>query len=172
MDGSRRITTRNRRHLRRIPKEPVEEEGGEEDDDEDEEIVITTRTSAPSVPAPALPQAETKTPAPTSARGPGSSPARPVPASARGPGSGPTQPEATPEAPPRSPSPAPTIRRSTRNRNIPDRLELSNTGKSYAQAVIYGRGLGGGKEDASEPDVSQVRVGQSVRSGGGHKKMP
>merc|ERR1712237_103620 len=71
MDGSRRITTRNRRHLRRIPKETVEKEGEEEDDDEDEEIVITTRTSRPSVPAPALalPQTEAEGPAPASARG-------------------------------------------------------------------------------------------------------
>merc|ERR1712239_19412 len=57
MDGSRRLTTRNRRHLRKIPGKVVvekEEEsrgGEEEEDDDDEETEITVLPSAPSVPS-------------------------------------------------------------------------------------------------------------------------
>merc|ERR1712082_58984 len=59
MDGSRRITTRNRRHLRKIPgKEIVQEKedhGGEEEDDDDEddepEVELPSVPSPPSSPA-------------------------------------------------------------------------------------------------------------------------
>ena len=59
-----------------------------------------------------------------------------------------------------------------RERNVPDRLELSNMGKSYANAVVHGLRLGGGKGDASEPDGRQVPAGRSVQRGGGHKDGP
>ena len=56
MDGSRRITVRNRRHLRKIPGKVVvekeeESQGGEEEEDDDEETEITVLPSAPSVPS-------------------------------------------------------------------------------------------------------------------------
>merc|ERR1712239_42487 len=68
------------------------------------------------------------------------------------------EPEPSPVPEPRSPSPAPAPssgppeaapapRRSAHERNAPDRLELNSKGKTYANAVVYGRravGLWGG----------------------------
>merc|ERR1712239_17664 len=56
MDGSRRLTTRNRRHLRKIPGKVVvekekESQWGEEEEDDDEETEISVSPSAPSVPS-------------------------------------------------------------------------------------------------------------------------
>merc|ERR1712082_344918 len=47
MDGSRRITVRNRRYLRKIPGKAVVEE----EEEEDEDIEITSSHSVPSVPS-------------------------------------------------------------------------------------------------------------------------
>merc|ERR1712082_129177 len=56
MDGSRRLTTRNRRHLRKIPGKVVvekeeESRGGEEEDYDEDDETETVLPSAPSVPS-------------------------------------------------------------------------------------------------------------------------
>ena len=152
----------------------MEEEEGEEEDDE---VEITSSPSVPSLPSlpsvpslpplPSVPVMETKTedPVPALVSALGSSPTRPASA----PGSSPTRPASapgsTPETAARSPSPAPTLRRSACERNIPDRLELSNKGKTYANAVVYGLQLGGGKIDVREPDRRRDRHGRPGEEG-------
>merc|ERR1712237_45726 len=130
MDGSRRVTTRNRRHLRKIPGKIVQEKhrGGEEDDDDEDD----EPTELPSVPSPSpVPSVPVTPPAIVSTRAKLE------------------EPEQDPVPEPRSPSPAPSTRsspaeaapaprRSARERSAPDRLELNAKGKSYAHAAAYG----------------------------------
>ena len=51
MDGSRRITLRNRQHLRRIPGKYVVIEEGEEEAKSEEQRVLRPQVPAPAVPA-------------------------------------------------------------------------------------------------------------------------
>ena len=101
MDKSCHLTTRNRRHLRRIPSPEthLEEEEREEEEDKQE------------------PEPPTHTPVQT-----------PVQTLVQTP-----QPPAAPTAP--APAEAPETsepRKSTRTHSIPDSLEVTGTGKSYA----------------------------------------
>ena len=137
MDGSRRLTTRNRRHLRRIPggktvPETEKHRGGEEEDEDDEDD--DGYQSDPS-PSPSL----STSPVPS-----GPPPIETTRAKLEEP-----EQERVPVPEPRSPSPAPSTRsspaeatpaprRSARERSAPDRLEVNTKGKSYAHAVVYG----------------------------------
>ena len=154
MDGSRRITVRNRRHLRKIPRKVVEEE--EEDEDEDVISIPSVPVPGTSVPVP-VPETSVPVPAPEQVKTPAPEQVKvrePVPTSVPAPGSSPA----------RDSSPAPTLRRSSREKTVPDRLELTTKGKTYAKAVVYGLkmvGVGGGKKDVSERDVRLGREGHA-----------
>merc|ERR1712237_161090 len=162
MDGSRRVTTRNRRHLRKIPGKIVQEKhrGGEEDDDDEDD----EPTELPSVPSPS------PVPSPP-----------PVPSVIVSTRAKLEEPEQDPVPEPRSPSPAPSVRsspaeaapaprRSARERSAPDRLELNAKGKSYAHAVAYGqcsvgpRGEGVVRRSGVRPERSDRSVSQELGS--------
>ena len=94
------------------------------------------------------------------------------------------EPSPVPEPSPPSPVPAPSSsppeaapapRCSARERNAPDRLELNSKGKTYANAVVYGRravGLRGGKMCAHEAyALFQVTV-VSYKDGEDHMEGP
>ena len=142
MDGSRRITTRNRRHLRRIPGREEEEE----EEDEDDSVVTSTPVPVPEPSAPEpVPEQESE----------------PVPAS------GTTPAPAPGSSPVSTPVSAPTFRRSSREKMVPDRLEVNMKGKTYA-AVVRGNqrvGVGGGKKDVSERDVHRGHAGHGHLGG-------
>ena len=133
--GSRHITMRNRRHLRRIPgKKLVIEEGEEED--EYREVSV----QAPAGPAPAI-KGETVPASPARPASPASPAvsAEPAPVPAQ-----PDVPVVPAETVPVVPAPVPAQvqdepRRSGRSRSPPNRLEVTGQGKSYAAVIRTGR---------------------------------
>ena len=124
----------------------------EEEEEEDEDV---TSTPVPETPVPAT----TPVPEPVQEPVPGPVPEQvkvqePVPTPAPAPGSSPVS----------DPVPAPTLRRSSREKTVPDRLELTTKGKTFAAAVVYGLrtiGVGGGKKDVSERDIRHGHVGHT-----------
>ena len=112
MDGSHHITTRNRRHLRRIPGKKVELE--EDEEEKEQERVPMSRKVPVPVPGPAVPVPAGPVPA---VPGPAEDK---VPAPAEVPVPGEAQDEP---------------RRSGRSRSGPDRLVVTGQGKSYAAVV-------------------------------------
>ena len=146
MDGSRRITTRNRRHLRRIPGKKVELEENEEE--EEQVIVPRGETLVPtSVPEPSVlvPEPSVLVPEPSViVQGPVPV-ATPAPAEALVPVPG----QDVLEVP----------RRSARPRSGLDRLVVTGNGKIYARAVKENLGKHRGKED-----VSGQSTGRTSRS--------
>ena len=133
VDGSRRVTVRNRRHLRKIEK-PVEDREDEMNEMEEEDEYENDATGDP---------AENPTPAPTS------TPEPPEPAPEMDPTPAPAvTPEPVPEVDP-APAPAPipatdddwtVVRRSSRQRREPERLVVKH-GKTYVDTE-EGRGEG------------------------------
>ena len=133
-------------------QEREESRGGEEEDEDDEEV------DEPELVLPSVPSVPSTPPVITSTRAKLEEPEpSPVPE--------PRSPSPVPA--PSSPTPAP--RRSARERNAPDRLELNSRGKTYANAVVYGRcaiGLRGGK-DVSPRGVRPDRGDLGVLQGDG-----
>ena len=121
IDGSLHLTTRNRRHPRRIPSPGAQLEEEEEDEQEEQELEPPTHTPV---------QIPDQGPEPTAV--PALAPAlAPVPASA-----------------PTSEAPAP--RRSSRTQVTLDRHEVIGTEKSYADIIKMGLGGTLGKGDVSQ----------------------
>ena len=132
MDGSRRVTMRNRRHLRRIPGKQVEqEEEGEEEDDDIQEDLRAPISPAASSPSSSSSSSSGSSPS-SSSTGP-TSPAKPAVSADQEPvpaQHNPVQPE---QSDPDEEVDGP--RRSGRSSNPPSRLEVTGNGKSYAAAV-------------------------------------
>lgn len=141
MDGSRRLTTRNRKHLRRIPnpvdidilkkraeKAVVEDEEDEEEHNTHPEVPIPSllspvQTSAP-VPIPEPLPETVQIPNVPGPYPPTSSPTSPVPI-----------PSAGPAPAPESPIQQMPLRWSTRERHAPPRLEVGTGKKKYSDVV-------------------------------------
>ena len=120
MDGSRRVTMRNRRHLRRIPGKLVVLEEGEEKDDEIQDLRAPSSSASPASPA---------SPASMDKLKPAVS-ADPKPEAVQ---PNPVQPEPT-----RSDPVISEPRRSGRSSVPPSRLEVTGNGKSYAAVISTG----------------------------------
>ena len=130
MDRSRHITTRNRRHLRRIPGKVMDAEFEEDEGEEEQErVLVYTRVPVPAVPVPAT--AAPRVPAP----------AAPVAPTAPAGLAVPVDPGPAVHSPAAPAGPAVPVenkdgpRRSGRSRSGPDRLVVTGQGKSYSDVV-------------------------------------
>ena len=154
LDGSRRITMRNRKHLRRIPGKHVVIEEGEEEDESTEELEV----SAPASPASSADAVKAES---DITAGPKSPAVSADPEQVR---PEPVQPRLARPEPVQSSPVASEPRKRGRSSVPPSRLKVTGDGKSYAAVVRIGPPGGKGCGPSVPRRMGSVRSRVEVQS--------